>query len=71
MLYELVAHQIDAICRNLVHGTEYSPAELIGDEYWSNFGPEGEREMELCIKHFAAHPEATLLDLRNGAFTPA
>jgi hypothetical protein len=70
MLYELVAHQLDAIERNLLHDVEYTPAELMGDEYWSDFDSAGQREMELCIKHFAAHPDAILRDTLKGNFTP-
>lgn len=68
MLYSLVAGQLDAISNNLMADIKYSPAELIGDEYWSMFGAGGQREMELCIKHFAAHPKSHLRDNLNGTF---
>jgi hypothetical protein len=71
MLYTLVAKQLDSIALNLMNGIEYSPADLIGDGNWTEFDPEWRRELELCIKHFAAHPKATLKDLRNGNFTRA
>lgn len=71
MIYASVAQQLDSIFWTLVSDEEYSPAELIGDKDWSCFGPDGRRAMELCIKHFAAHPEATLIDLKNGMFALA
>lgn len=71
MLYELVASQLDIIDKHLIKGVEYTPLELIGDMWWCTFGEDGEREFELCIKHFAAHPDATLIDLKNGMFTRA
>jgi hypothetical protein len=45
---------------------EYTPWDLIGDEYWSRLGAPGKREMELCLKHFAANPEAKLIDTETG-----
>lgn len=71
MLYHLVASQLDIIDKHLIKGVEYTPLELIGDRWWCMFGEDGERELELCIKHFAAHPNATLFDLKTGTFTPA
>ena len=68
MLYHLVACQLETIRLNLIEGVEYAPWDLIGDEYWSRFGPTGKREMELCLKHFAANPEAKLLDTETGSF---
>ena len=68
MLYHLVAHQLESIHINLIDGVEYTPSDLIGDEYWSRFGASGKREMELCLKHFAANPEAKLLDTETGTF---
>jgi hypothetical protein len=71
MLYVLVAGQIDSITRNLIDGIEYSPADLIGDEYWSQFDEEGQREMALCVKHFAANPRSKLTDTETGTFVLA
>jgi hypothetical protein len=68
MLYVLVAGQIDSITRNLIDGIEYSPADLIGDEYWSQFDKEGQREMALCVKHFAVNSRSTLTDTETGTF---
>lgn len=71
MLYALTAGQLDSIDSHLISGIGYTPAELIGDECWTGFRKEAEREFELCIKHFAAHPDAMLIDLKNGTFTRA
>lgn len=68
MIYHLVAHQLESIHVNLIRDIEYTPSDLIGDEYWSRFGAPGKREMELCLKHFAANPEAKLLDTETGTF---
>lgn len=68
MLYHLVACQLESIRLSLMQGVEYEPWDLIGDEYWSRFGAHGKREMELCLKHFAANPEAKLIDTETGTF---
>lgn len=71
MLYQLVAAQLDAIHLNLIVGIEYTPAELMGDADWFQFGHDGQREMELCIKHFAAQKNSKLKDTTRGTFMRA
>jgi hypothetical protein len=68
-LYSIVAGQLDAISNNLMDGVKYRAAELIGDENYLKFGPGGKREMELCIKHFAAQPHSQLHDHKDGTFS--
>jgi hypothetical protein len=67
-LYQLTASLLDELDSHLIFGVEYSTQELIGDLWWNYFGPEDFREFELCVKHFATHPKATLKDLHNGTF---
>jgi hypothetical protein len=71
MLYQLVAGQLESIELNLIEGVEYTPKELIGDADWFSFDREGHREMELCIKHFAANEKSSLIDTRTGTFMQA
>lgn len=68
MLYSMVAKQLETIANNLLKDIEYSPGELMGDDCWTTFGSEGRREMDLCIKHFATHPNAVLKDTHRGTF---
>jgi hypothetical protein len=68
MMYHLVAGQLESIHLNLIEGVEYTAAELVGDSWWSYFDHAGKREMELCIKHFAANPAAKLIDTDLGTF---
>ncbi len=71
MLYHLAANQLDSIKNNLVDGFEYEASELVSDEYWTEYDWAWRRELELCIKHFAANPRSRLTDTKTGKFVLA
>lgn len=68
MLYKLVAAQLDDITQNLMEEVAYTPEDLMGDEVWYSFGPEGQREMELCLKQFALNDRCPLVETGTGTF---
>jgi len=67
--YELAAMSLETIEDFLVEGKEYSPQELIGETEWVSHSETTQRELELCLKHFATLSECPLQDTFGGSFT--
>ena len=68
MLFRLTGSCLENIQRNLIDGEMYTPSELVGDENWGPWGGPWKREIELCLKHFAAYPEFGLRATGCGNF---
>ena len=68
MLFHLVGVALESIQRNLIEGETYTPSELVGNENWEPHDRAWKREIELCLKHFAADPAFKLIATEQGAF---
>jgi hypothetical protein len=78
MLYHVTANELARIDKHLIKAVNYSVADLLGDRWWGMFASkgsnddgdgDGQREFDLSVKHFAAHPKSRLHDNKDGTFS--
>jgi hypothetical protein len=60
---ESIENQFIEIHPHLLEDVDFTPAEIVGETYWSRLTEEGQRLAILCLKHLATEPDVPLCDV--------